>query len=191
MKTSLKHNLLSAALAVGGLLAAHAASAALVLAPSFTNTTAGNSYSVDVRVTDLGSNQVGSFDIDVAYNAALLTPTGVTFGPFLGDPNLFEALTDFSFATAGVVDFGESSFLTPAELDALQSESFLLATLSFDAIGTGVASFAVLSTSTLGDASGNPLAIPEPGSLLLLGLGFAGLIASRRKNGGSARVSFA
>ncbi len=181
MNTSLKGNLLSAVLAVGGLLCAQAASAAIILTPSFTTTTTGTPVSVDVRVTDLGASQLGGFDIDVAYNSALLTPTGVTFGPFLGDPLLFEAFTDFSFATPGVVDFSEVSLLSAAELDALQSGSFSIATLSFDAIGSGPASFTVLATSTLADASGNPLAIPEPASMLLFGLGFAGLITARRK----------
>ena len=187
----LKRNLCSAVLAVGGLLGAHAASAALVLTPSFTNASAGTPLSVDVRVTDLGSNPLAAFDIDVAYDPALLTPTGVTFGPFLGDPGLGEALTAFSFATAGVVDFAENSFLTSAELDALQSSSFSIATLSFDAIGSGAVSFSVLGTSELIDAAGNPLAIPEPGSMLLLGLGFAGLLTVRKKKSSSARVSFA
>lgn len=188
MNQSSKRNLFAAALAVGGVLCAQAASAAVLLTPSFTNTTAGNPVSVDVRVTDLGGNQLGGFDIDVAYNPALLTPTNVTFGPFLGDPALFEAFTDFSFATPGVVDFSELSLLSAAELSALQTGSFSIATLSFDAIGSGAASFSVLATSTLVDASGNPLAIPEPGSMLLLGLGFAGLLTVRKRNAGSARA---
>ena len=191
MNTTLKHKLLAAALAVGGLLSAHAASAAVVtLTPSSVATTTGNPVSVDIRVTDLFSSQLGGFDLNIAFNPALLNPTGVTFGPLLGDPGLFEAFTGFSFTTPGIVNFAEVSLLDAAALDALQPTSFSIATLSFDAIGTGFNQFALLDTSTLADASGNPLAIPEPGSMLLLGLGIVGLLTTRKRNV-SARISHA
>jgi hypothetical protein len=56
MKTTLRGNVFTALVALGGLLAAHTAAAALItLQPSFTNTTVGNPVSVNISVSGLGS----------------------------------------------------------------------------------------------------------------------------------------
>ena len=68
---------------------------------------------VDVVISGLnagGDDSVGDFDLDVTYDASLLTASGVTFGTELGD-GFFTSLQSFSLATSGVVDLAEISFL--------------------------------------------------------------------------------
>jgi hypothetical protein len=147
-------------------------------------------FAVVVSGTAAGSGpSVGAFDLDVSFDPAILSPTGVGFGPWLGDPALFEALTDFFFSV-GVIDLAEISLLSPAELDALQPDSFVLATLSFEALGPGTSPL-IFSEVLVDDAFGAKLAIeagagsvtvvPEPCTLALLGASLTGLGAWRRR----------
>ncbi len=156
------------------LLAAPSAGAVvLTLKPSAATVSAGDALDVDVIVSELGAGvppSVGAFDLDVAFDSLLFAPTGVDFGPFLGDP-LTEALTDFSFAVDGIVDFAEVSLLSPAELDALQPAEFLLATLHFTALADGSGSFGFAGERRVDDAFGAKLPIPAPGVALLLASG--------------------
>jgi hypothetical protein len=166
---------------------------ALVLSFSPTSVPAnvGDSVSVDVVATALGTDVIAGFDLDVLFDPSILAPTSVLFGTGLGDPSLFEALTSFGF-TPGVVDFAEVSFLTTSELDALQSEPLTLATLGFDVIGPGLSalSFRLDAANLVVDGDGNTLevvtragsvgnaVVPEPSAALVFAAG-AALIAAR------------
>ncbi len=156
----------------------HAAS--LTLSPSSTTVIAGDLVNVEAVIAGLntgGPPSVGAFDLNVGIDSALLSPDSVTFGPFLGSVD--ETLTDFSFATPRVVNFAELSLLSPAELDALQPASFVLATLTFDAVAAGIASFTFVGDLRVDDAFGNKLPIPEPPMAYLLGIAIAGFLARR------------
>ena len=180
---------LSVVVGFSGLLRASPAPAiSLDLVPSSVTVVAGYSLSVAVVISGLvagGPPSVGAFDLTVSFNPAILSPTGVTFGLFLGNPGLLEALTGFNFL-AGLVEFAEVSLLSPSDLDALQPASFTLATLSFTALASGTT---ILSFSEIivDDAFGNKLLpVPEPGSLVLMGASLVWLGArawrqSRRK----------
>lgn len=163
----------------------------LGFAPSSQTVQVGLPITVDVLISDLGAftePSVGTFDLDVSFDPAILLPTDVTFGRFLGDPGLFEALTDFTFSP-GVVDFAEVSLLSPSQLDSLQLENFSLATLSFDTLAVGMSSL-TFSQVIVDDAFGMKLdidpgsgkvnVVPEPTTMFLLGSGL-GLLGFKRK----------
>jgi hypothetical protein len=161
--------------------AAPAHAIVLDLVPPSPTVTIGNTVDVDVVISGLANPpSVGAFDLNVGYNPAIVSPTMVTFGPFLGNPLLFEALTAFDLATLGIVNFAEVSLLSPSDLDSLQRSSFSLATLSFLAIGTAASPFVFVGDLRVDDAFGNKLLVPEPPSGLLLILALGALLATSR-----------
>lgn len=171
--------IISASRVIGGAL--H-----LELVPETTLSTIGDVIEVDVRITGLGEGgapSVGAYDMDVDFDVASLSFSGVDFGTFLGDPLALpfpEVLTDFTVA-GDVVDFAAVSLLSPSELDALQPSTFSLATLSFTGIADSVVTFEFVGEIRVDDAFGNKLVIPEPATLTLLGLGIVGIAYRRRK----------
>ena len=125
---------------------------------------AGNPVSLNLVVSGLGNPpSVGSFDITVGFDPALLTPVSVDFGSSLGNIGALEALTDFQFSP-GMVDLAEVSLLLNGQLDVLQSSSIMLAAINFQAITSGVANFEYLG-GPIDDANGELLIgskVPEP-----------------------------
>ena len=156
----------------------------------------GDQVSVAVMIAPIGE-LIGTFDIAVNWDPAILTLAAVTFGTSLGDPDpfAFETLT-------GVVGGGGTALISEVslllDLTGLQDGSaFDLFTLIFDttAIGTSALTFGDL---IIGDAFGLPLvnapqpgsgvinvieriAIPVPGTFALFGLGLALLCATRTR----------
>lgn len=148
----------------------------LDIVPDVTSVTAGASVDVGVVIGALSHPpSVGAFDLSVGFDPALLFPSAVSFGPFLGDPLAFEAVTDADLSIPGVVEFAELSLLSPSELDALQPSSFTLATLSFTGVASGTARLSLIEPPRIDDAFGHKIPIPEPASLPLLILGWIAL----------------
>ncbi len=157
----------------------------------------GNSAFVDVTISDLAGEVVSAYDLDVAYDPAILTATDVVFGPLLGDEFFFEVFNDFDLSGSGVVDFAQLSLLSDFELASMQPDAFVLATIEFDAIGEGTSSLDFVapleirglggSTLDVDPASGSvtvPAPIPEPITMLAVGLsitGLGGYIRKRRR----------
>jgi len=168
----------------------YASAISLSFVPPAQTVPIGQAVSVEVVISDLGDDEVGDFDLDVSFDPTILTPTTVTFGALLGGPTLFEAVTSFSFLP-GVVDFAEVSLLSPADLEALQPDSFTLATLFFDTVGAGTSplSFtqvilddAFAQPLTVQTGSGSVSAVPEPGTGILVGSGLIGLFFFLKKD---------
>jgi len=172
----------------------------LSLNPSTSITTVGSPISMDLVISGLGDHvapSLGTFDLEVSFDAALFSLTNVNFASNLGDPNPAANETDITLdtSTTGVAKLYEVSlleanvttcfFCVPPYLEDLQSSTFTLASLSFNSIAPGNGIFG-MTINTLGDAFANSLtansqgtsvtanpstSVPEPNSLALCVLG--------------------
>ena len=82
------------------------------LEPTSQNIFVGDIATVDVNISNLGDfspDSLGAFDLDITYDANLLTFDSLDFGTFLGDPLLFEVITDVDTTTTG----GNHTFSQP------------------------------------------------------------------------------
>ena len=122
---------------------------------------AGSTGTIDLFIS--GSPlKVGSFDIDLSFDPAVLLPLSATFGPFLGG-----TLDSISASTLGTtsINLFEVSLLSVASLNALQPASFIAATVSFTMVGDGTSPLN-LTINSIGDAEGQPLGfVVENGSV--------------------------
>jgi hypothetical protein len=196
---------LLAALLAGTLAAPPANAIAIQLQPVDTNALVGDLISIDVFVSGLASPELGgeivsAFDLDVLYDPSILNATSISFGNALGlaDVDTFTS----SFFSTGRIDFANVSLLLNDDLDLLQGDSILLASLTFSAIGIGqsLLSFDALTSPGIDlvgrdpftrlpiDFAGSaqvtigerPVSVPEPGMLALLAIGLLGLGTARR-----------
>ncbi len=184
-------------------VAAEGRAVVLSLEPAVFTANPGDSVTLDLTVSGLGNGaapSLGAFEVNVTYDFTSLNFTGYTLGSSLGDVSLFEAL-DSTTTAAGLIDLTEVSLLSPADLDALQADSFVLATLDFTVtagLAPGQSTAVQISPLNLslvdGSSSSNPLSVtalngailsrqaspaggvPEPATLALVltGLGMIG-----------------
>ena len=179
--------------------------------PSAQSVAIGDSVDVDITVSGLEAGGldeiVSAYSLVIGYDASILSATGATFGSSLG---FSFSSSDLAYDT-GEVLISELSLSPDDELAALQPDSFVLATLSFDATGQGTSSLEFLDYIQFGtnfgidvkgrsvgyvpqvlnltadsgsiQVDGGPPAIPEPGAVFLLGSGlfFCGLKARRKR----------
>lgn len=191
MKTGIFSVFLGLTIALGA-STVHAAMITLGFEPAVQVVPLSQPVAVDVVISGLEDRtapSVRAFGLDVSFDQTILDPIDVVFGPFLGDRDLVEALTSVAFLP-GVVDFAELSLLLPSDLDALQPDTFTLATLSFDTSGLGTSPLiftqvnvfeAFADSLEVDPGSGAVSVVPEPGTLLLFGSGLAGLGLSARR----------
>ena len=179
---------------------ASAATINVGFSPVVRATTVGNSVSVALFVSGLDPEvSVGSFDIFVEYDSNIIRASDVSFGPFLGNPNLGTALAGFDITSIpDQAEIFEVSLLSETELTALQdpvrNSGFSLASIIFLAETPGTSPLN-LAEALAADASGTALAIaagngaitvvpvlmPEPGTLSLTLLALLAIIALSRR----------
>lgn len=166
----------------------------LVFQPANQTVDLGSDAAVDVFVTGLSGELVGSYDFSVAWDSALLGLDSVSFGS-----GLSPSISDFVPGTGNVNVFEVGLGALPQ--DGLSS--FRLFTLVFDTLGVGTSALSFIGNIApdlgfLGDDLGNLLAtdtqagsitirpgstpVPEPAmlSMLLVGLGAFGALRTRR-----------
>jgi len=168
----------------------------------------GDDVSVMLMAGGLGDKaplSLSAFDLDIHFDPSVLSFTSYTFFDGLGDLGLFEA-EDYSFGEwlAGTIGLAEGSYLTEAELDGVQPGTFALAELFFhvDAMGLGESTTVSVHPLTVpfafADAAGDSLdvtvtgaaiigtlggagqTVPEPTTIVLMGLGLLALFARRK-----------
>lgn len=171
MKTS------STLLIAAAMLAASMAEAATFsLIPSQTSVAPGAAFSLELQISGLGDHAapfLGGFDVDVSYDSALFSLTGVQFGAALGDIDAGEATADDDTAVPGSANVFELSILEPSPdgcvfcispyLQDLQGSAFGLATLSFQALQPGTGSFGLtIQSATDGNGDNLPATFADP-----------------------------
>lgn len=174
----MKRTLLAAAL---GLLAAFPAQAiTLSVQPANTAAQVGDSFSVDLLISGLDAGvapSLASFDLDLGFDAALLAFQSASFGTGLDVLGL--GSVSGTTLSAGALNLFEISLDSATDLNDLQGDSFVLASVTFQALAAGLSNLS-LNVNALADADANALvasvqdgavtlaAVPEPATLGLL-----------------------
>lgn len=164
--------------------------------PSSTTASVGDTVLVDVLVSDLGGDIVSAYDLDVVFDASVLSASSVSFSAALGSAG--QAFYDAS-AAPGLVDLAAVSLLSDAALLAIQGgDSVTLATLAFTKTGDGATSLGfvfdavndvkgagaqVLALEVAPGSVGPPVtsAVPEPTAALVFSAGLGVLCWARRR----------
>jgi hypothetical protein len=173
-----------------GLLAVAARADLISVVPSPANVNIGQSFSLNIQIT--GTTDLYGYQFDLGFDPSILAATSTTEGSFLptgGSTFYIPGTVDNSGGavtfTAGILD-GALSGVTGAgvlssvnftALAAGTSAITLFNIVAIDSFGQGRAVTATNGTVNVSASGG---ATPEPSTLFLTTLGFAGLVLAAR-----------
>jgi general secretion pathway protein D len=156
--------------------------------PASNNISAGDTLSLDIKVTDV--TDLYGFQFDIGFSPSILSATAVTEGAFLpsGGSTLFIPGTIDN--VLGTISFTADSLVGPIPG---VTGSDMLASVSFQAVGAGTSAVSlsniilldstlaeIATTSTNGVVEVQGISpVPEPGTLLLLLGGWVAFWSSR------------
>jgi|GEM_PF-1274796 len=123
----------------------------LKLSPGLQVSQTGEMVTLDLVVSGLDpiSTLIGDFDVDIGFDDASLNFTGFSFSDALGSVisnDFFDPVSDAYDGDSGLVSSTEInlnlfSFLFESDLELLQDETTVLATLSFDVLSLELGEF--------------------------------------------------
>ena len=168
----------------------------LSLDPVSQDINTGEIASVNLNISGLGDfapQSLGAFYVEIAFNVEILSIDSVSYGSFLGNPDDPFETDIITTNSPGLISLEEFSFLFDFELDAIQPDSFTLATLNFLGTNEGLSALNIIGVDlsdaigftidpTLSNASiqvSSPLVVPAPAPITLLLLGLVLLLRSR------------
>lgn len=170
-------------LAVAGQAMAYSIS----LAPSTQTIDVGNAASINIDLSIAPQEELFGFDFDLAFDPSVLSFNNLSVHSALS--GYLTGYTAPSAGSPGLVTFDGA--LDLFSIAGLTQGTYTLASLSFDGIGQGSSTVDLTGdVLDLNPASGlvpvsatasvTTASVPEPGSMLFLGMGLAGFAALRR-----------
>lgn len=177
-------------LLAAALLAVPCNAATIDIVPSETMVGIGENISLNIMISGLATEDLGVFDINLAYDPTIFEFSSINFGDRLGLPGTDALDLSLGANSYGNVNFSETSILYDL---GEQPDAFSLGSVIFKGIASGTSMFSISSSSIFGDAAGDPLAftshpatssVPEPQSFLMVAFGLVGLLVFQKRKTG-------
>ncbi len=116
---------------------------------------------IGLFVTGLGDTTapaLSTYDLDIGFDPNHLAYSGIVFGDQLDVFSLAANITSAEVLDAGILNLFELSLDTAEDLNAWQSDSFVLATLSFNILHSGSSRLSI-HVNAFDDATADPLSV--------------------------------